>query len=113
MPRQSHDGGARDHGSEELVGFYADPVDEDGNVIAHVEWMEVRASWLPDPIRMVKVPHDEIVLDPGSTIHAKLDDEHEPVVPPGLVHHDSCPMGCGRTTEDPYGGPCSQCWKAV
>lgn len=21
-----------------------------------------------------------------------------------------CPMGCGRTTEDPYGGPCSKCW---
>lgn len=21
-----------------------------------------------------------------------------------------CPMGCGRTTEDPYGGPCQRCW---
>lgn len=24
-----------------------------------------------------------------------------------------CPMGCGRTTEDPYGGPCSACWDAA
>lgn len=24
-----------------------------------------------------------------------------------------CPMGCGRTTEDPYGGPCQRCWDAV
>lgn len=22
-----------------------------------------------------------------------------------------CPMGCGRTTEDPYGGPCEKCWE--
>lgn len=21
-----------------------------------------------------------------------------------------CPMGCGRTTEDVYGGPCKACW---
>jgi hypothetical protein len=26
---------------------------------------------------------------------------------------DLCPMGCGRTTEDPYGGPCRACWDAA
>ena len=26
---------------------------------------------------------------------------------------DPCPMGCGRITDDPYGGPCSECWKDV
>ena len=27
-------------------------------------------------------------------------------------HGDSepCPMGCGRITDDVYGGPCSLCW---
>lgn len=24
-----------------------------------------------------------------------------------------CPMGCGRTTEDAYGGPCKACWDAT
>ena len=24
-----------------------------------------------------------------------------------------CPQGCGRTTEDPYGGPCQHCWNAL
>lgn len=24
-----------------------------------------------------------------------------------------CPEGCGGPTEDPYGGPCKQCWDAV
>ena len=24
-----------------------------------------------------------------------------------------CPMGCGRTTDDPLGGPCSDCWSQV
>lgn len=24
-----------------------------------------------------------------------------------------CPNGCGRTSEDPYGGPCKACWDAV
>lgn len=24
-----------------------------------------------------------------------------------------CPQGCGRTSEDPYGGPCRACWDAV
>lgn len=26
---------------------------------------------------------------------------------------DPCPMGCGRTTEDVYGGPCKACWESV
>lgn len=26
---------------------------------------------------------------------------------------DLCPQGCGRTTEDPYGGPCRACWDAA
>jgi hypothetical protein len=26
---------------------------------------------------------------------------------------DLCPQGCGRTTEDPAGGPCKACWDAV
>jgi hypothetical protein len=24
-----------------------------------------------------------------------------------------CPEGCGRTTGDPYGGPCQACWAKV
>ncbi len=39
--------------------------------------------------------------------------EYEPVVPPDLVENDPCPMGCGGTTDDPYGGPCRRCWAAV
>ena len=27
------------------------------------------------------------------------------------LEFDPCPMGCGRMTDDPYGGPCTQCWK--
>ncbi|MGI5286626.1 hypothetical protein ACQEVF_25260 [Nonomuraea polychroma] len=30
-----------------------------------------------------------------------------------LAEIDLCPMGCGRTTEDPYGGPCKACWDAA
>ena len=26
---------------------------------------------------------------------------------------DFCPEGCGRTTEDPYGGPCNACWADI
>lgn len=26
---------------------------------------------------------------------------------------DPCPNACGRLTEDPYGGPCKQCWAQV
>jgi hypothetical protein len=43
-------------------GFYADPVDEDGNVIAHAE-MRLWASWCGE-IPMVKVPSSEMVLPP-------------------------------------------------
>lgn len=24
-----------------------------------------------------------------------------------------CPQGCGRLTDDPYGGPCTACWDAI
>lgn len=30
-----------------------------------------------------------------------------------LDDRDPCPMGCGRLTDDPYGGPCTACWSAV
>ncbi|GAA4934009.1 hypothetical protein HD597_010077 [Nonomuraea thailandensis] len=30
-----------------------------------------------------------------------------------LADLDPCPQGCGRTTEDPYGGPCNACWAEV
>jgi len=26
---------------------------------------------------------------------------------------DPCPMGCGGTTEDVYGGPCAACWRVT
>lgn len=26
---------------------------------------------------------------------------------------EPCPMGCGNLTDDPYGGPCEQCWSDV
>lgn len=29
------------------------------------------------------------------------------------ILNDACPMGCGRTTEDAAGGPCSKCWEKV
>lgn len=35
---------------------------------------------------------------------------------PGCLRYEEpepCPNGCGRTTEDPYGGPCQACWNAV
>jgi hypothetical protein len=24
-----------------------------------------------------------------------------------------CPNGCGRPTDDPYGGPCKKCWDRI
>jgi hypothetical protein len=30
-----------------------------------------------------------------------------------LPEYMPCPMGCGRTTDDPYGGPCTDCWDNV
>lgn len=55
--------------------FYADPVDADGNVIGTATLTNVRGPW--GPITPVKVPYDEIVLDPETTIHAKLDAESD------------------------------------
>lgn len=26
---------------------------------------------------------------------------------------DPCPNACGGLTEDPYGGPCKNCWTAI
>lgn len=31
----------------------------------------------------------------------------------GDEEFDECPMGCGRTTDDVAGGPCSACWDEV
>jgi S4 domain len=30
-----------------------------------------------------------------------------------LGREELCPMGCGRMTDDVYGGPCSTCWDQV
>jgi hypothetical protein len=52
--------------------FYADPVDDDGNVIG-TAWMgPLKTPW--GEITPTKVPHDEIVLDLENTIRAKLED---------------------------------------
>lgn len=29
------------------------------------------------------------------------------------MDHVPCPTGCGRTTDDAAGGPCSACWDAL
>lgn len=42
-------------------GFYADPVDEDGNIIGHVTNFRVTTSWAGE-IPMTKIPHDEMAL---------------------------------------------------
>lgn len=26
---------------------------------------------------------------------------------------NQCPMGCGKDSDDPYGGPCKSCWEKV
>jgi hypothetical protein len=31
----------------------------------------------------------------------------------GKDRPELCPMGCGRTTDDAAGGPCSSCWNNV
>jgi hypothetical protein len=41
--------------------FYADPVDEDGNVIGHVTFGDVTASW--GPVVVAKVPYAELGHD--------------------------------------------------
>jgi hypothetical protein len=49
--------------------FYADPVDEDGNVIAHVDFKITGSTF---PAKAIKVPASEIVLDPENTIRVDL-----------------------------------------
>jgi hypothetical protein len=34
-------------------------------------------------------------------------ERYDPLHDPDAV---VCPYGCGRLTDDPYGGPCSDCW---
>lgn len=34
-------------------------------------------------------------------------------LPDGAEVPNFCPEGCGGLTEDPYGGPCKACWRAV
>jgi hypothetical protein len=60
--------------TDEPQGFYADPVDEDGNVLAHVTNMRVTTSWAGE-IPMTKIPYDEIVLDPETTLRVRLDED--------------------------------------
>lgn len=57
----------------EVQVFYADPVDADGNVIGTVnlDSAKVHCSWT-DSVRVTKVPASEIVLDPETTIYAKV-----------------------------------------
>lgn len=35
---------------------------------------------------------------------------YDPLLDPDA---QGCPHGCGRLTDDPYGGPCSRCWAAL
>lgn len=57
---------------EELVAFYADPVDEHGNVIGHAEVTILRSPW---PMRAVKIPASEIALpDDAPTFKVGGDD---------------------------------------
>jgi hypothetical protein len=45
---------------------------------------------------------------------AQIEEEERRKQEERLLHeHDLCPMGCGQTTEDPYGGPCERCWQAA
>jgi hypothetical protein len=44
---------------EELTGFYADPVDEDGNVIGTAHFEITHSLW---PIKTVKIPASEMAL---------------------------------------------------
>jgi hypothetical protein len=43
-------------------GFFADPVDDDGNVIAHVTHMRVTSTNFGE-IPMTKIPHSEICAE--------------------------------------------------
>jgi hypothetical protein len=57
-------------------GFFADPVDDDGNVIGTVTNMRVTTSWAGE-IPMTKIPHAEMALDPETTLHVRLEDMPE------------------------------------
>jgi hypothetical protein len=37
-------------------------------------------------------------------------DRYDPYTDPDAV---PCPEGCGRLTDDPYGGPCTVCWRKI
>lgn len=39
--------------------------------------------------------------------------DHERIVRRQPEEPEMCPMGCGRTTDDVAGGPCSECWKVA
>ncbi|WP_156025524.1 hypothetical protein [Tenacibaculum sp. 47A_GOM-205m] len=39
----------------------------------------------------------------GITLGREIKDEE--------LDFDFCPIGCGNLTDDPYGGPCTECWK--
>lgn len=39
-----------------------------------------------------------------------MDDPKEAALIP---FSDPCPQGCGNLTDDPYGGPCTDCWNAI
>jgi len=54
-----------EHPDDELVGFYADPVDEDGNVIATARFEITHVSGM-GPIRMVKIPASEMDMPPDA-----------------------------------------------
>ncbi len=60
-----------------------------------------------------RVPPREIPSAPETWPIIEHEPEHIPDVPPDLSKPDPCPMGCGRATEDPYGGPCGACWDAL
>jgi hypothetical protein len=55
-----------------LQVFYADPVDEDGNIIGTAFMSALRTPW--GDYAPVKIPHDEIVLDPEFTIRVRHED---------------------------------------
>ncbi len=40
------------------------------------------------------------------------DDDDDPLATDGDPT-ELCPLRCGRTTEDPDGGPCHDCWNRV
>ncbi len=73
----------------------------------------------------VKIEGDEVTY----TIEAETEDEQRElkelalaiVTSPVAVEDDDdltadfdpCPGGCGGITDDPYGGPCTNCWNAI